>query len=128
MKLQSLVDAKISPLERDLSGYRIAADNTSQAEPGAGANELTAPLPPTSNKKVAGKGERFLNCFVSVSSDLMCFVEESVSDDWFSEGTTEVKMRSTDKDAIVKSIQTAKLQLGGMETDFTQVKKKSKWD
>ena len=56
------------------------------------------------------------------------FVGESVGDDWFSEGASEVAMRSTDKDAIVKSIQTAKLQLGGMETDFTQVKKKSKWD
>ena len=51
-----------------------------------------------------------------------------MGDDWFSEGASEVAMRSTDKDALVKSIQSAKLQLGGMETDFTQVKKKSKWD
>ena len=63
-----------------------------------------------------------------VRLEMFCFVEESVSDDWFSPDTTEVKMRSTDKDALVKSIQSAKLQLGGMETDFTQVKKKTKWD
>ena len=37
-------------------------------------------------------------------------------------------MRSADKDAILKSIQTAKFKMEGMETDFTQVKKKSKWD
>ena len=85
MKLQSLVDANISPLERDLSGYRIAAgaaDNTSQAEvggngaaggDGGGDNKILqpAPPPPTSNTTIArGKGERFLKCFMS---DWKCF-------------------------------------------------------
>ena len=57
-----------------------------------------------------------------------CIAEESVGEDWFSHGRPEVKMGSADKDAIVKSIQTAKFKMEGMETDFTQVKKKSKWD
>ena len=38
-------------------------------------------------------------------------------------------MRAIDKEAIMKSIQSAKTKMvGNMETDFTQVKKKSKWD
>ena len=56
------------------------------------------------------------------------FSGESMSEDWFSEGTSEVKMRSIDQDAIMKSIQSAKTKMGGMETDFTKVKRKSKWD
>ena len=46
-----------------------------------------------------------------------------MADDWFSSGTSEVNMRTADKEALVKSIQSAKLQMEGMETDFTQVKK-----
>ena len=37
-------------------------------------------------------------------------------------------MRAIDKEAIMKSIQSAKTKMGSMETDFTQVRKKSKWD
>lgn len=49
-----------------------------------------------------------------------------MSDDWFSDGPSEVKMRTIDQDAIMRSIQAAKHKMGGMETDFTQVKKRSK--
>ena len=52
----------------------------------------------------------------------------SVSDDWFSAGISEVKMKSIDQEAIMKSIQSAKTKMGSMETDFTKVKRKSKWD
>ena len=53
-----------------------------------------------------------------------------MSDDWFSGsgGSSEVPMRSIDKEAIMKSIQFGKNKMAGVETDFTQVKKKSKWD
>jgi len=108
-KLQSLVDANIVPMERDLSGYRIApADNNKPQTDGAGGGSDGPPQ--TSNTPNSREKE------------------ESVSDDWFSEGTSEVKMRSADKEAIAKSIQAAKFKMGGMETDFTQMKKKSKWD
>ena len=56
------------------------------------------------------------------------FSGESVSDDWFSAGTSEVKMKSIDQEAIMKSIQSAKTKMGSMETDFTKVKRRSKWD
>ena len=125
-KLQSLVDANISPLERDLSGYRIAADNKPQTDglTGAGAAGGTGASLHPANSREKGKTPSPFSAFVK----LFVFVEESVNEDWFSQGTSEVKMRSADKDAILKSIQTAKFKMEGMETDFTQVKKKSKWD
>ena len=67
LKLQSLVDAKISPMERDLSGYRIAAANTSQAG-GVGGGERPPPPPTSNNTNAGGKGERFLKGFMSVQT------------------------------------------------------------
>ena len=127
-KLQSLVDAQLSPLEKDLSGYRIAADVAKNAVNNGSSNNSPQKQSSsnTANNKQTERGEStveiyFINNFLDVSA-------ESMNDDWFSDGPSEVSLRSIDKDAIFKSIQTAKHKMGDMETDFTQVKKKSKWD
>merc|ERR1712029_482036 len=106
------VDAQVSPLEKDLSGYRIAAD-VAKTQNAVNNGSNNSPQKQSSSNTANNKQtER----------------AESMNDDWFSDGPSEVSLRSIDKDTIFKSIQTAKHKMGDMETDFTQVKKKSKWD
>ena len=52
MKLQNLVDANISPLEKDLSGYRIAADVAKSQVTGT---TTTGPTGGSNNVKQDGK-------------------------------------------------------------------------
>jgi len=100
-----LVMAKFSPQGQDTSGFRMTSNFVKNPE--SPSQVVSSGQTQSSEKQEKG---------------------ESVSDDWFSAGTSEVKMRSIDQEAIMKSIQSAKTKMGSMETDFTKVKRKSKWD
>ena len=60
-KLQALVDAQVSPLEKDLSGYRIAADAAKTAgmsQPPAPTPASSAPAPASSQTQTPDKRQK----------------------------------------------------------------------
>ena len=60
-KLQALVDAQVSPLEKDLSGYRIAADAAKTAgmsQPPAPTPASSAPVPASSQTQTPDKRQK----------------------------------------------------------------------
>ncbi len=128
-----LVMAKFSPQGQDSSGFRMAPEPVKNME--SSSQEASSGQTQSADKKEQGKNKyleeiQCNNAIMSydITTHFVLFSGEGVSDDWFSAGTSEVKMRSIDQEAIMKSIQSAKTKMGSMETDFTKVKRKSKWD
>ena len=99
--------ASISPLERDLVGYRAAAAATSDSQAGG-------------SKRAEPAAVRFPN---PLSSPLGSLSKPAVSEDWYSEGGSSLVQA-----VQVPSVHQPKRLLGACETDFTKVaKKKPSW-
>jgi len=100
-QLQAVVDSNISPLEKDLVGYRIASGQ-SGVEGGGGG--LTAgpdgkmvwtggnPPPPPEHDQPPEKTRKL----------------DSSTADWYNCGPAELPLKTTDREAITKSIEEAK--------------------
>ena len=99
--------ASVSPLERDLVGYRAAAAATSDSQADG-------------NKRAVPAAVRFPN---PLSSPLGSLSKPAVSEDWYSEGGSSLVQA-----VQVPSVHQPKRLLGACETDFTKVaKKKPSW-
>eukprot|EP00092_Neocalanus_flemingeri_P019769 GFUD01021409.1.p1 GENE.GFUD01021409.1~~GFUD01021409.1.p1 ORF type:complete len:816 (+),score=239.01 GFUD01021409.1:110-2557(+) len=135
-QLQAAVDSNISPLEKDLVGYRIASSQKRPAGEGgliAGPDgkmvwtDVNPPPPPDQEKS-----SPVLSILPSPSPSTTMETTKGSDDstaDWYNCGSAELALKTTDREAITKSIQEAKKVMSNMETDFTKVaKKKSKWD
>jgi len=141
-RLQAAVDANISPLEKDLVGYRIAS--FIKDDGGTEASDSGEGFIPASDGKMKWQesGDKIKLDKNPEITRLKQHVEvlgipppekarklESDTTDWYNSGTSELDLKSTDRDAIMKSIQDAKKVMPDCETDFTKVpKRKSKWD
>ena len=100
----------ISPLERDLVGYRTAAASNSDSQAAEGSNRAE---PAT---------VRFPN---PLSSPLGGPSKPAVSEDWYSEAGSGSSLGQV---VHVPSVHQPKRLLGACETDFTKVaKKKTNW-
>ena len=138
-QLQAVVDSNISPLEKDLVGYRIASSNNRVERGGKGGGLIAGPdgkmvwtdgnpPPPPEHDKPPEKSRKLGKSSQS-SPRLTPHVTESSTADWYNCGPAKLALKTTDREAIAKSIEEAKKVMPNMETDFTQVaRKKTKWD
>merc|ERR1711892_1348543 len=112
-QMQAMVDSNISPLEKDLVGYRIASGQT---DPDAKMVRAEGNHPPPSDQDMDHPPEKTRKL-------------DSSTADWYNCGSAELPLKITDREAITKSITEAKKVMSNIETDFTKVaQKKSKWD
>merc|ERR1719244_176727 len=126
-RLQAAVDANISPLEKDLVGYRIASDRVEGTKTGVG-------FVPASDGKMNWQDA---NPKIKLDENpditrLKQHVEvlgappekarklEADTADWYNSGPSELQLKTTDRDAIMRSIQDAKKVMPDCETDFTK--------